>query len=102
MIILRNLLLLPQVVHNIRLGNNPGFNHHYVFGYIGTRLLLPLYERLCPENRFALTPNLSLSIILIILFALQAILLLLQNYLGSRFFVPKRFQPNYFKYKLRL
>ena len=36
------------------------------------------------------------------LFAMQVILLFLQSYLGSRFFVPKRFQPNYFDYKLRL
>jgi len=48
MIIVRNLVLVPQIVHNIRLGNNPGFSSHYIFGYIGTRLFLPLYERLCP------------------------------------------------------
>ncbi len=29
-------------------------------------------------------------------------LLFLQSRLGSRFFVPKRFQPNYFDYRLRL
>ena len=29
-------------------------------------------------------------------------LLYLQSRLGSRFFVPKRFQPNYFDYRLKL
>ena len=43
MIILSNLILLPQIVHNIRMGNNPGFNPFYIFGFIGTRLLIPLY-----------------------------------------------------------
>ena len=70
MIILRNLILLPQLVHNIRLGNNPGFNFYYIFGYVGSRLLLPVYERLCPENRFALTPNLTLVVVVVSLFAL--------------------------------
>ena len=35
MIILSNLILLPQIVHNIRMGNNPGFNYFYIFGFIG-------------------------------------------------------------------
>lgn len=48
MIILRNLFLLPQIVHNVRLGQKPNFNPFYLFGYIGSRLLVPLYERACP------------------------------------------------------
>jgi hypothetical protein len=43
MIILRNLILVPQIIHNIRLGNNPGFNYHYIFGFVGSRILLPVY-----------------------------------------------------------
>lgn len=43
MILLRNLLLLPQIVHNVRLGQKPNFAPHYLFGYIGSRLLIPLY-----------------------------------------------------------
>jgi hypothetical protein len=70
LIILRNLILLPQLIHNVRLGNNPGFHPYYIFGYVGSRLLLPLYERLCPENRFALTPNLTLVVVILSLFAL--------------------------------
>ena len=102
MIILSNLILLPQIVHNIRMGNNPGFNPFYIFGFIGTRLLIPIYERSCPENRFRLTPNLALVVVLVALYALEVVLLYLQYKLGSRFFVPKRFQPNYFNYKRKL
>lgn len=64
------MLLVPQIIHNIRLGNNPGFNYHYVFGFVGSRMLLPVYERLCPANRFALTPNVPLVIALMGLFIL--------------------------------
>ena len=102
MIILSNLILLPQIIHNIRLGNNPGFNPFYIFGFIGSRLLIPLYERLCPENRFSLTPHFALAMVLVSLYGLEVVLLYLQSRLGSRFFIPKRFQPNYFNYRNKL
>ena len=84
------------------MGNNPGFNSFYIFGFIGTRLLIPIYERSCPENRFSLSPNIALVVVLVSLYALEVVLLYLQYKLGSRFFVPKRFQPNYFNYKRKL
>ena len=84
------------------MGNNPGFNPFYIFAFIGSRLLIPIYERLCPENRFNLSPNTAVVVVLISLFALQVLLLYLQSRLGSRFFVPKRFQPNYFNYLTKL
>lgn len=102
MIILRNLLLLPQIVHNVRLGQKPHFNVYYLFGYIGSRLLVPLYERACPDNRFKLSPNPTLFLILLSIFLLEVILIGLQNRLGSRFFVPKRFLPNYYDYRLKI
>jgi hypothetical protein len=71
MIVLRNLVLVPQIIHNIRLGSNPGFNVYYIFGFIGSRLLIPLYERLCPDNRFHLSPNITLVVILFSLYALE-------------------------------
>jgi transmembrane E3 ubiquitin-protein ligase len=43
MILLRTLVLLPQVVHNVRLGHKPNFVPFYLFGFIGSRLLIPLY-----------------------------------------------------------
>jgi transmembrane E3 ubiquitin-protein ligase len=102
MILLRNLLLLPQIVHNVRLGQKPNFNPYYIFGFIGSRLLVPLYERACPENRFKLAPNPTLFLILLSIFVLEVILIALQNRLGSRFFVPKRFLPNYYDYRTKI
>lgn len=43
MIVLTNILLLPQIIHNIRVGQKPNFNPYYLFGYIGSRLLILLY-----------------------------------------------------------
>jgi transmembrane E3 ubiquitin-protein ligase len=96
MILLRNLILIPQIIHNVRLGHKPLFNPFYVFGFIGSRLLIPIYERTCPENRFKLAPNSTLVFVLVTVFVCEVILLVLQNRLGSRFFVPKRFLPNYY------
>lgn len=76
MIIVRNLILLPQIVHNVRLGSNPGFNFYYIFGFIGSRLLITMYERLCPENRFRLSPNIELVVILLSIFVLEVNVLL--------------------------
>jgi hypothetical protein len=83
MIVLRNLVLVPQIIHNIRLGSNPGFNVYYIFGFIGSRLLIPLYERLCPDNRFHLSPNITLVVILFSLYALEVTLFLQRSYFYS-------------------
>ena len=42
-IILTSLVLVPQIVHNLIIGANPDFNPYYIFGYVGTLLLLPIY-----------------------------------------------------------
>lgn len=57
MMLIRTLILLPQLIHNIRLGHKPNFAPFYIFGYVGARLLVPMYERLCPANRFHLMPD---------------------------------------------
>ncbi len=43
MIVLKNLVLVPQIIHNIRLVHKPGFNIYYIVGYLGSRLLIPFY-----------------------------------------------------------
>jgi len=47
-IIIRNLIIIPQIIHNVRIGNNCGFSPYYIFGYLGMRILVPIYERSCP------------------------------------------------------
>ncbi len=102
MVLLRNLVLLPQILHNIQQGQRPIFNPYYVFGFIGSRLLIPVYEYSCPENRFKLAPNNTLVFILVTVFACEALLLILQGRIGPRFFVPKRLRPNYFDYSYKM
>ena len=99
---MRYLTLVPQIIHNVRLGQKPTFNLFYLVGYIGSRLLIPAYQRLCPDNRFHLTPNVALVIVLASTYVLEMVLLALQHKLGSRFFVPKRFLPNYYNYKQKV
>jgi transmembrane E3 ubiquitin-protein ligase len=48
LIFVQHLLIVPQIVHNVRKGNNPGFSWLYIFGFLGLRFLIPLYERGCP------------------------------------------------------
>ncbi len=74
MIILQNLIMLPQIVHNVRVGNNPGFEPAYVLGYLGARILIPFYERGCPSNHFMLTPMPGVVITLFILYAVMVML----------------------------
>jgi hypothetical protein len=57
MIIFQNLAMVPQIIHNVKIGNNPGFNYFYIFGYLTMRMLVPLYERGCPDNHFLLAPD---------------------------------------------
>lgn len=86
----------------MRLGQKPTFNLFYLVGYIGSRLLIPAYQRLCPDNRFHLAPNIPLMVVLVSIYGLLMVLLLLQHKLGSRFFVPKRFLPDYYNYKIKV
>lgn len=71
MIVIQNLLMVPQIIHNARTGINPGFEPTYILGYLGARVLMPIYERACPSNHFLLTPMLGLVISIITLFILQ-------------------------------
>jgi len=102
MMLIRTLILLPQLIHNIRLGHKPNFAPFYIFGYVGARLLVPLYERLCPANRFHLMPDPALVVGIFIAYLIEVVLISLQYKLGSRFFVPKRFLPNFYEYKMKL
>lgn len=102
MIIAQNLIIIPQIIHNARVGINPGFEPLYVFGYLAARFLIPLYERACPSNHFLLTPIIGLVIALFLLYVIQITILFLQHKLGPRFFVPRIFLPNYYNYNFKI
>lgn len=71
LILIQHLFFIPQIVHNARAGNNPGFQPFYVLGYLGLRIFIPIYERSCPSNHFNLAPIPWIVITIIILYVIQ-------------------------------
>jgi hypothetical protein len=65
MVILRSVFLIPQIIYNALLGNNPGFNLFYILGYVGIRTMIPLYNYTCPANRFLISPNMTLAVTIV-------------------------------------
>ncbi len=102
MIIASHFFLLPQIAHNIRLGQKPNFSFYYLFGYIGSRYMFLIYERGCPENRFKLSPHPTLLVLVLFAYLVQVALIALQYRLGSRFFLPKRFLPQQYEYRQKI
>lgn len=70
-ILIQALFILPQIIRNIRIGNNSIFPPLYIFGYLGLRIVLPIYNRLCPQNRFHLVPMVGIAIGVCILYIVQ-------------------------------
>lgn len=71
MVVLQSLVMLPQIVFNVRQGNNPGFEPLYVLGYMGTRILLPCYQHIFADTFFKLMPDLTLVTAIILLYFVQ-------------------------------
>ncbi|KAA1098395.1 hypothetical protein PGT21_034606 [Puccinia graminis f. sp. tritici] len=78
---------IPQIVHNVQHGTSRrGLRKRYVLGTTLCRLFLPLYIWGCPNNVLFVTAN--PWIWMIALYSLsQAMILILQDYLGARFFL---------------
>ncbi|KAH9464864.1 hypothetical protein Pst134EB_004371 [Puccinia striiformis f. sp. tritici] len=78
---------IPQIVHNVQHGTSRrGLRKRYVLGTTLCRLFLPLYIWGCPNNVLFVTAN--PWIWLISLYSIsQSIILILQDYLGARFFL---------------
>lgn len=93
---LQAFLFLPQIVHNVRKGNNPQFYSAYVLGLLGMRLVLPLYYRGCPDNIYIIQPDTAFCIVWSSLFAIQIATLFIQKQCGPRFFIPKKFIPGHY------
>ncbi|CAD8139736.1 unnamed protein product [Paramecium octaurelia] len=97
-ICLTGLCLLPQIIHNIRLGNNPRFISYFVFGILVPSMLYQLYNRGCPSNLRGLEPSLAFCMIYLSEYLLQIIILYIQYKLGPRSFIPKCFLPKQYNY----
>ena len=94
---------IPQIVHNAMADCNKSLQPRFVLGTSLCRLFLPLYIFGCPVNFFAkyqfnFTPNMDVAVALVVWVGIQIAVLLLQDHLGPRFFVPARFLPPKFDY----
>lgn len=96
---MRSLLLLPQIIFNATDKQKVDINFNYIFGYVGTRILFPLYDRGYIDNVFRFTPDSKVVTIIVSIFTLEVILLTIQSKLGPRSIIPRHFLPNYFEYK---
>eukprot|EP00741_Cyanophora_paradoxa_P003535 tig00000711_g3433.t1 len=92
----------PQIVNNAQRDVRRSMHWQYVLGMSATRLAIPLYFFACPHNFLHVETNGALSASLVAWVALQALLLLLQDLLGPRFFIPARLLPEKYNYARRL
>ncbi|XP_065874475.1 transmembrane E3 ubiquitin-protein ligase FLY2-like isoform X1 [Euphorbia lathyris] len=101
---LRPILLLmysfwiPQIINNVIRDSRKPLHPHYILGITITRLAIPLYIFGCPNNFMRIVPDKSWCICLSVFIGLQASILLLQHYFGSRWFIPKQILPEKYSY----
>lgn len=79
---------IPQIVINVVRDSRKPLHPHYILGMTITRLAIPLYIFGCPHNFMRTKPDKNWCICLGVFMGLQATILLLQHYLGSRCFIP--------------
>ncbi|KAF9308086.1 hypothetical protein BG003_011643 [Podila horticola] len=80
---------IPQIVRNVIRGSKRGLCFCFVLGMTVTRLVLPIYFYACPENLMGHEPTKWIWG-LVLWVGLQVAMLLLQDWLGPRFFIPKK------------
>jgi len=81
---------IPQIVANVVRDSRKPLHPYYILGMTATRLAIPLYVFGCPHNFMRVEPNKVWCICLCTFMGLQAVILLLQHYFGSRCFVPRQ------------
>ncbi|CAN6211710.1 unnamed protein product [Urochloa humidicola] len=70
----------------------------YILGMTVTRLAIPLYIFGCPSNFMRIEPDKKWCIAVTVFMGIQAAVLLLQHYLGSRCFIPRQILPEKYCY----
>ncbi|KEH30698.1 putative transcription factor C2H2 family [Medicago truncatula] len=104
---LRPILLLvysfwiPQIITNVIRDSRKPLHPHYILGITVTRLAIPLYVFGCPNNFLRIEPDQSWCVCLVLFTGFQATVLLLQHYLGSRWFIPHQILPEKYSYYRR-
>lgn len=81
---------IPQIITNVVRDSRKPLHPHYILGMTITRLAIPLYVFGCPNNFMRIEPHKDWCIWLVVFVGFQAVVLLLQHYLGSRWFIPRQ------------
>ncbi|CAN8230188.1 unnamed protein product [Cochlearia groenlandica] len=92
---------IPQIVTNVVRDSRKPLHPYYVVGMTVTRLAIPLYVFGCPHNFMRVETSKFWCVCLCTFMGLQATILLLQHYFGSRCFVPRQMLPEKYNYHRR-
>lgn len=92
---------IPQIITNVVRDSRKPLHPHYILGMTITRLAIPFYVFGCPHNFMRIEPDRNWCICLGVFMGLQALILLLQHYLGSRWFIPRQILPEKYSYYRR-
>ncbi|KAJ1849474.1 hypothetical protein LPJ73_003722 [Coemansia sp. RSA 2703] len=88
---------VPQIIRNARRGTSRGLRKDYLLGTTLLNLIFPLYAFACPESLSLNAPSAFVWALVAYSFA-QVLVLLLQDLLGPRFFVPASMLPEVYNY----
>ncbi|KAG4981261.1 hypothetical protein JHK85_035219 [Glycine max] len=91
-----------HIITNVIRDSRKPLHPHYILGITVTRLAIPLYIFGCPNNFMRIKPDKSWCVCLAVFIGLQAAILLLQHYLGSRWFIPREILPEKYSYYRRV
>ncbi|XP_074590319.1 transmembrane E3 ubiquitin-protein ligase FLY1-like isoform X2 [Curcuma longa] len=93
---------IPQIITNVVRDTRKPLHPHYIIGMTLTRTAIPLYIFGCPNNFLRIQIDRSWCIYFSLFMTLQALILLLQNYYGSRWFIPHQILPAKYNYHRKL
>eukprot|EP00252_Welwitschia_mirabilis_P010130 TRINITY_DN23267_c0_g1_i3.p1 TRINITY_DN23267_c0_g1~~TRINITY_DN23267_c0_g1_i3.p1 ORF type:complete len:432 (+),score=75.22 TRINITY_DN23267_c0_g1_i3:174-1298(+) len=93
---------IPQIIMNVVHDTRKPLHPQYIMGMTISRLAIPLYVFGCPRNFMRVEIDVRWCISLVMFLSLQAVILLLQHYLGSRWFIPRQILPEKYSYFRRV
>lgn len=90
---------IPQIFCTAYQDSKPPLTNQFVIGMSLSRLCIPLYFLACPVNFVHVKNSWTTSLLLVFYLLFQATIVVLQQTLGPRFFIPKQFLPAKYDYR---
>ncbi|CDW79697.1 ring-finger-containing ubiquitin ligase [Stylonychia lemnae] len=94
LLLLNGSLWIPQIIRTYQKKSRQGPDMPYVLIMTLNHIFMPFYQRACPQNLFDREPTYRLSAVFILYVLGQIAIVFLQQKIGPRFFIPKRFRIN--------